>query len=145
MSNKEADIEFYRTRIGIKLKNGYKFYYYYEIVEVFSDARYSVINTSDSKSYYVSTPIKLFEKRFPYIFFKYKRSGLVNLAYMVSYSNENKKTIIYLKNNNSHLISRYLRNNFYSRIQNLDISLPCEICKTCIKRTYCPDVAPFIT
>jgi DNA-binding LytR/AlgR family response regulator len=146
MANEKLDVSFDRIKLGIKSKSEYKYYFYYDIVKIFSDSRYSVIKTSDSKLHYVDVPIKLFEKCLPLIFFKYHRSGIVNLGYMQKYSIENRKIKIYLEDDSSHFISRYSKDIFFRLIQNLNnLSLPCETCKTCTKRVNCPEFEPFIT
>jgi DNA-binding LytR/AlgR family response regulator len=136
---------FDRVKLGIKVRSGWIFYMYDEIITILSDLRYSIINTSDLKIHYIDIPLKTFDGKLPLIFFKFRRSGIVNLAYMKSFLIEENQLKIHMLNNSIYTISRYLKNDFYLRINNLNrMSLPCERCKSCTKRETCNDLKDFI-
>jgi hypothetical protein len=139
-------IVFDKTELRVKVGIVWNFISYDKIVELFiDDLNFSVIKLSDDKKYYTDIPIKIFEANLPLIFFKYKRYGIINLAYMSSYFNENRKLRINLKDGTFHYVSRHLKDVFYDKIQNLSrIALPCDACRFCTKKESCADIAPFV-
>lgn len=142
----EHIISFDRTELRVKVGTVWNVVSYDEIVEIFIDElNYSVMKLSNGKRYNTDIPIKIFEKHLPFIFFKYKRSGIINLAYISSYFNENRKLRINQKDGVFRYVSRYLKDGFYAKIQKISrIALPCEACKFCTKKESCADIAPFI-
>ena len=144
MCNQNLNIYFDRTKLGIKVRLGWIWYMYDEIILIISELNYSVVHTSDCKIHYIDTPLKKISEKLPFIFFKFRRSGIVNLAYMKSYFNEKNKLKIQLLNNNICIVSRYLKKDFFQKINSLlRLSLPCEKCKSCTKRETCDDLKDF--
>ncbi|MDR2027785.1 MAG: LytTR family transcriptional regulator DNA-binding domain-containing protein [Prevotellaceae bacterium] len=139
-------IVFDRTELRIKAGIVWNFIPYDKIVELsVDDLNLSVIKLSDDKKYYIDIPIKIFEANLPLIFFRYKRSGIINLAYISSYLNEHRKLRINLKDGTFHYVSRYLKDAFHDKIQNLSrIALPCDACRFCTKKESCADISPFV-
>jgi DNA-binding LytR/AlgR family response regulator len=142
----EHMIAFDRTALRVKVGIVWNVVSYDEIVKIFiDDLNYSVIKLSNDKKYHIDIPIKIFEKNLPLIFFKYNRSGIINLAYISSYFNEHRKQRINLKDGTFLYVSRYLKDIFHDKIQDLSrIALPCEACKFCTKKERCADIAPFV-
>ncbi|MDR0726428.1 MAG: LytTR family transcriptional regulator DNA-binding domain-containing protein [Prevotellaceae bacterium] len=142
--NKNLQVIFDRTELGIKVKTGWKFYPYEDIIEIHADAHYSDIRISKIKMpVCVDVPIRIFAENLPLIFFKYNRSGIINLGYMQSYKSRG-KVIEIMVNDICYIVSRYLKANFHYRIATLARkSFPCEKCKTCTKRGTCGDMTPF--
>ncbi|MDR0602771.1 MAG: LytTR family transcriptional regulator DNA-binding domain-containing protein [Bacteroidales bacterium] len=136
---------FDRTELGIKVKNAWKFYSYETIVEIHADSHYSEIIISNIKiPVCVDVPLKIFAENLPLIFFKYSRSGIINLGYMLSYCTKNKTIEIKTINEICYTVSRYLKDSFNYRMETLNRkSLPCEKCKVCTKRGTCGDMIPF--
>ena len=144
MCDQNLNICFDRTKLGIKVRLGWIWYMYDEIIVIISDLNYSVVHTSDCKIHYLDSPLKIFSEKLPLIFFKFRRSGIVNLAYMKSYFTEKNKLKIQLLNNNIYIVSRYLKKDFHLKINSLlTLSLPCEKCKLCTKRESCYDLKNF--
>jgi DNA-binding LytR/AlgR family response regulator len=137
---------FDRTELGIKVKNGWKFYPYETIIEIRADSHYSDITISNIKiPLCVNVPLKIFAENLPLIFFKYSRSGIINLGYMQSYDFKNKTIEIKMANETCYTVSRYLKNSFDYKLATLNRkSLPCEKCKTCTKIGTCDDMTPFM-
>jgi DNA-binding LytR/AlgR family response regulator len=146
MNRTNLHVVFDRTELGVKIRNGWEFYPYEDIIEIRADVRYSEITIFNIKiPLCIDVPLKIFAENLPLIFFKYKRSGIINLAYISSYLNEDRKLRINLKDGTFHYVSRYLKDVFYDKIQNLSrISLPCDTCKFCTKKESCADIAPFV-
>jgi DNA-binding LytR/AlgR family response regulator len=142
--NKKMHIIFDRTELGIKIKTGWKFYPYEDIIEIHADAHYSDIKLSKIKTpVCVNVPIKIFAENLPLIFFRYNRSGIINLGYMQAYKSKGKSIEITV-NDACYTVSRYLKASFDYRIVTLSRkSFPCEKCKTCTKRETCGDMTPF--
>jgi DNA-binding LytR/AlgR family response regulator len=138
-------VVFDRTELGIKVKNGWKFYPYEEIIEIRADSHYSEVTVSGIKTpVCVDIPLRIFAENLPVIFFKYKRSGIINLGYMKSYFSQNNTIVIKMANEVSYTVSRYLKGSFVYKIATLKRkSLPCEKCKSCTKRGTCEDMMPF--
>jgi DNA-binding LytR/AlgR family response regulator len=146
MDKLHSHVVFDRTELGIKVKNEWKFYPYEEIIEIRTDSHYSEIIVSGIKTVIicVDVPLKIFAENLPVIFFKYRRSGIINLGYMQSYCLRNNTIIIKMANEVFYTISRYLKDNFAYKIATLQRkSLPCEKCKSCTKRGTCEDMTPF--
>jgi DNA-binding LytR/AlgR family response regulator len=142
----ECMVVFDKTELRIKVGVVWNVISYEKIIEIFiDDINYSVIRVSDDKKYNTDIPIKIFEKNLPMIFFKYKRSGIINLAYINSYFNENRKLRVNLKDGTFLYVSRYLKENFYAKMHDLSrISLPCDACRFCTKKESCADIAPYV-
>jgi DNA-binding LytR/AlgR family response regulator len=147
MDKINSHVVFDRTELGIKVKNRWKFYPYEAIIEIRADSHYSDITISNIKvPLSVDVPLKIFAENLPLIFFKYSRSGIVNLGHMQSYNSKNKTVEIKMANEICYLVSRYLKDSFEYRLATLNRkSLPCEKCKTCTKRGTCGDMMPFTT
>jgi DNA-binding LytR/AlgR family response regulator len=145
MNKIHLSVVFDRTELGIKVRNEWKFYPYEEIIEIHSDSHYSEITVSNIKTpFCVDVPLKIFAENLPLIFFKYNRSGIINLGYMQTYNSQNKTTVIKMINGTFHTVSRYSKISFVQKIANLKRkSLPCEKCKSCTKRGTCDDMASF--
>jgi DNA-binding LytR/AlgR family response regulator len=145
MNRINLHVVFDRTELGVKIRNGWKFYPYEDIIEIRADARYSEITIFNIKiPLCIDVPLKIFAENLPLIFFKYNRSGIVNLAYMQSYNSTNKILVIKMLNENCYTVSRYLKASFIYKIATLKRkSLPCEQCKACTKRGSCEDMIPF--
>ncbi|MDR0683276.1 MAG: LytTR family transcriptional regulator [Dysgonamonadaceae bacterium] len=147
MDKINSHVVFDRTELGIKVKNGWKFYPYETIIEIHADLHYSDIMISNIETpLCVDIPLKIFAEYLPPIFFQYSRSGIVNLGHMLSYNFKNKTIEIKMANKTCHTVSRYLKDSFEHRLTTLNRkSLPCEKCKTCTKRGTCSDMIPFTT
>jgi DNA-binding LytR/AlgR family response regulator len=139
------DVLFDRTELGIKVRNEWKFYPYEEVIAIHSDSHYSEITISNIKTpHCVDVPLKRFAENLPLIFFKYNRSGIINLGYMQSYNSQNKTIVIKMTNETFYTVSRYMKVDFIYKITSLKRkSLPCEKCKSCTKRGTCGDMTPF--
>jgi DNA-binding LytR/AlgR family response regulator len=145
MNKVNLHVVFDRTELGIKVKNGWQFYPYETIIEIHADSHYSEVTISNIKvPICVDISLKIFAENLPLIFFKYSRSGIVNLGYMQSYKSKNKTIEIKMTNETCYMVSRYLKDSFNYRIATLSRkSLPCEKCETCTKRGTCGDMMPF--
>jgi DNA-binding LytR/AlgR family response regulator len=144
MNKHDSLIVFDRLELRMKIKSGWISISYDKIVEVYKDMDYSIVRLSDNQKYYIDIPIKVFAEILPLIFFRYKRSGIINLAYIHSFFIEHRKLRIILKDGASHYVSRYLSDAFHLRINSLPrISLPCEKCLFCTKKEHCEDFSPF--
>ncbi|MDR3246056.1 MAG: LytTR family transcriptional regulator DNA-binding domain-containing protein [Prevotellaceae bacterium] len=139
-------VVFDRTELGIKVKNSWKFYPYETIIEIRADSHYSEVTISNIKvPLCADIPLKIFAENLPLIFFKYSRSGIINLGYMQSYSSKSKTIEIKMTTETCHTVSRYLKDSFDYRVAILNRkSLPCEKCKTCTKRGTCGDMTPYM-
>jgi hypothetical protein len=145
MNKIHLSVVFDRTELGIKVRNEWKFYPYEEIIAIHSDLHYSEITVSNLKiPLCADVPLKTFAENLPLIFFKYSRSGIINLGYMQSYNSQNKALVITMINGTFYTVSRYLKISFVQKITTLKRkSLPCEKCKSCTKRGTCEDMASF--
>jgi DNA-binding LytR/AlgR family response regulator len=142
--NKKSHVLFERTELGIKVRNGWRYYPYDKIVEIHADSHYSEIKIFNNKiPVCVDVSLRIFAENLPLIFFRYKRSGIVNLGYMQSYKSKDRKLEITV-DNTCYSVSRYLKTSFEYRMETLNRkSFPCEMCKTCTKRGTCDDMTPF--
>jgi DNA-binding LytR/AlgR family response regulator len=142
--NKKLHIVFDRTELGVKVRTGWKFYPYEDIIEIHADSHCSEIRISNVKiPVCVDVALKIFAENLPLIFFRYKRSGIINLGHMQSYKSKG-KTLEITVNGIYYTVSRYLKASFDYRMATLTRkSFPCEKCKTCTKRGTCGDMTPF--
>jgi DNA-binding LytR/AlgR family response regulator len=145
MNKTNLHVVFDRTELGVKVKTGWRVYPYENIIEIHADAHYSAIIISKVKvPVCVDVPLKILAENLPLIFFRYSRSGIVNLGYMQSYSSKGKNIEITATNGTCYTVSRYLKASFGYRMETLTRrSFPCEKCKTCTKRETCDDMTPF--
>ena len=97
MNKYDSLIVFDRTKLRIKIKSGWIFISYDKIVEVYKEMNYSVVRLFDNQKHYIDVPINVFAEILPLVFFKYKRSGIINLAYIRSFFIEHRKLRITLK------------------------------------------------
>ncbi|MDR2467172.1 MAG: LytTR family transcriptional regulator DNA-binding domain-containing protein [Prevotellaceae bacterium] len=141
----KLNVKFDRTALGIKVRTEWKFHPYEEIVEIHVDSPYSEITVNKVKTpVCVDVPLRMFAENLPLIFFKYNRSGIINLGYIQSYCYKNNTIVIKMASGCSRIVSRYLKDKFLSKMEYLKrISLPCEKCKSCTKRGTCEDMETF--
>ncbi|MDR2465762.1 MAG: carboxypeptidase-like regulatory domain-containing protein [Prevotellaceae bacterium] len=93
----DIGVQFERDKLGINMKNEWICYSYKDIFEISSDCKRTVIQMSTGRVHRVDVPLKIFEENLPVIFFKYRKSGIINLAYIKRHYIEDKKKTTLLR------------------------------------------------
>jgi|GEM_PF-4739779 len=125
---------FYRLKLGIPIGRSFKFIKYSDIIRIYTNNEYRVIELINGKTYFVIEPLKYMELHLPPIFMRVHRSYIINLSHIKEYKthNRNRTVTITLSNNVKCDIARSVRQNFIKHIKKAnDLSFPTTECIHC--------------
>lgn len=127
-------IIFYRLKLGILIGCSCKFINYSDIIRIYTNNEYRVIELINGKIYFIIEPLKYMELHLPPIFMRVHRSYIINLSHIKEYHIHNRTVTITLSNNIKCDIARSVRQNFITYIKKTnDLSFPSIECIHCNK------------
>lgn len=110
-------------RITLTHTNGFAVVELREITRLEADDNYTKVFTADTKTYYVSKPLKQFETVLPEsIFFRPHRSYIINLKHILEYTREDGGTVI-MSDGAKIQLPRSRYNEFLEALKKLSIQI----------------------